>query len=177
VTGASSEFNGADWDDYLSGTDGDDRILGGAGNDTLVGWGGSDTLIGGAGNNLYVFDRGSGSDTIIETDRAEGDTDVLQLTGDITSSQLWFAKEGNDLDVSVIGTDDQVVIKDWYVAADNHVQKFVSANGGTTVELLDSQVDALVSAMASFAPPSAGQTSLPSDYQSSLNPVIAANWH
>lgn len=171
------EFNGTDWGDYMSGTDGDDRVLGGAGNDTLVGWGGNDTLIGGAGDNLYVFDRGSGSDTIIETDRAEGDTDTLQLTGDITSSQLWFTKEGNDLDVSVIGTDDKVVIKDWYAAIDNHVQKFVSTSDSGTVELLDSQVDALVSAMAAFAPPAAGQTTLPSDYQNSLSPVIAANWH
>jgi hypothetical protein len=30
--------------------------------------------------------------------------------------------------------------------------------------------------MAAFAPPAAGQTSLPSDYQSALAPVIAANW-
>ena len=42
--------------------------------------------------------------------------------------------------------------------------------------LLDSQVDALVSAMASFAPPPAGQITLPADYQAALNPVIAANW-
>jgi hypothetical protein len=42
--------------------------------------------------------------------------------------------------------------------------------------LLNSQVDALVSAMAAFSPPSAGQTSLPANYQSALNTVLAANW-
>ena len=42
--------------------------------------------------------------------------------------------------------------------------------------LLNSQVDALVSAMSAFAPPPAGQTTLPSNYQKVLEPVIAANW-
>jgi hypothetical protein len=30
--------------------------------------------------------------------------------------------------------------------------------------------------MAAFAPPSAGQTTLPPAYQEALAPVIAANW-
>jgi hypothetical protein len=42
--------------------------------------------------------------------------------------------------------------------------------------LLNSQVNALVSAMASFSPLLAGQTTLPADYQAVLNPVIAAAW-
>jgi hypothetical protein len=42
--------------------------------------------------------------------------------------------------------------------------------------LLNTQVDALVSAMASFAPPAAGQTTLSADHQAVLNTVIAANW-
>jgi hypothetical protein len=31
--------------------------------------------------------------------------------------------------------------------------------------------------MASFTAPASGQTTLPQDYQTSLAPVIAANWH
>jgi hypothetical protein len=42
--------------------------------------------------------------------------------------------------------------------------------------LIDSNVENLVNAMASFAPPAAGQTTLPTDYQTSLAPVLAANW-
>jgi len=34
-----------------------------------------------------------------------------------------------------------------------------------------------VNAMAAFAAPSAGQTTLPQSYQDQLNPVLAANWH
>jgi hypothetical protein len=37
-------------------------------------------------------------------------------------------------------------------------------------------VQNLVDAMAAFAPPAPGQTTLPPEYASQLNPVIAANW-
>jgi len=34
----------------------------------------------------------------------------------------------------------------------------------------------LTDSRASFAPPAAGQTTLPPDYQTALAPVIAASW-
>jgi hypothetical protein len=37
-------------------------------------------------------------------------------------------------------------------------------------------VNQLVQAMAAFAPSAMGETTLPANYQSSLNSVIAANW-
>jgi len=37
-------------------------------------------------------------------------------------------------------------------------------------------VDALVQAMAAFAPPGAGQTTLPDAYRTALEPVLAASW-
>jgi len=33
-----------------------------------------------------------------------------------------------------------------------------------------------VNAMAAFAPPPPGQETLPANYSTALNPVIAANW-
>jgi hypothetical protein len=42
--------------------------------------------------------------------------------------------------------------------------------------LLGSQVENLVQAMAAFAPPAVGQTTLPQNYRDQLAPVIAANW-
>ena len=53
------------------------------------------------------------------------------------------------------------------------VEQFRTIDGKV---LLDTQVDQLVNAMAAFAPPAAGQTTLPAAYQAVLNPVIAANW-
>jgi hypothetical protein len=38
-------------------------------------------------------------------------------------------------------------------------------------------VQNLVDAMAGFVMPSPGQTTLPASLQTSLNPIIAANWH
>lgn len=48
---------------------------------------------------------------------------------------------------------------------------FHSAEGG-----VNGQLENLVSAMNSFAPPSSGQTTLPQDHQDALAGVIAANW-
>jgi hypothetical protein len=53
------------------------------------------------------------------------------------------------------------------------VEQFKTSDGKT---LLDSQVQNLVQAMASFAPPAVGQTSLTPVQQTALAPVIAANW-
>ena len=86
---------------------------------------------------------------------------------------MWFRQVSNNLEVSVIGTADKFTINSWYAGAANHVEQFKTSNGKT---LLDSQVQNLVSAMAAFAPPAAGQTTLPSNYQTALAPVIAANW-
>jgi hypothetical protein len=77
------------------------------------------------------------------------------------------------LEVSVVGTSDKLTVKNWYGGAAYHVERFKTADGKT---LLHTQVDALVSAMAAFSPPVAGQTTLPSGYQTALNPVLAANW-
>lgn len=83
---------------------------------------------------------------------------MLTLT-DIDQTQLWFRHLGNDLQIDVLGTADQIVVKDWYVGgvsgADNHIERIRTADGRT---LYDSDVDKLVHAMAAFAPPQAGQT-------------------
>ena len=44
------------------------------------------------------------------------------------------------------------------------------------IMMLDSQVQNLVNAMAAFAPPAAGQSTLPAAYATALTPVLAANW-
>ena len=75
--------------------------------------------------------------------------------------------------MSIIGSTDKSTISNWYSGSANHVEQFMTSDGKL---LLDKQVDLLVQAMAAFAPPKAGQTSLPPDYQTALNPVIAANW-
>jgi len=53
--------------DTLIGLGGEDHLEGGGGNDVLTGGAGNDTLIGGSGDDTYVFEAGSGVDTIIDT--------------------------------------------------------------------------------------------------------------
>ena len=181
-------IDGGDGNDTITDTAGANTIKGGLGNDTITGRG---TIEGGKGDDVisygdwwsgdtYVFNVGDGKDTIYDYGASNalgysgtGLDDTIKFGAGINSSQLWFRKIGNDLDVTRIGSTEGVVIKDWYSSGFQHVEQFKAADGKT---LLDGQVDALVSAMAAFAPPAAGQTTLPANYQTALNPVIAANW-
>ncbi|MET3440687.1 Ca2+-binding RTX toxin-like protein [Variovorax paradoxus] len=166
--------------DVLNGDGGDDVLYGEDGVDTLVGGSGNDTLSGGNGGDVYVFGRGDGQDLLREEDWTPGNTDVLSFGAGVSVDQLWFQSVGNFLEVSIIGTNDKVSIQNWNLQYSgstpypHRIEQFKTSDGKT---LLDSQVQNLVNAMASFSPPAAGQTTLPANYQSSLNSVIAANWH
>lgn len=157
----------------LIGNSAANTLLGLGGNDILIGGKGNDRMLGGTGNDLYLFGRGDGADTLIDCDLTSGNTDTLRFGADISAEQLWFSRTGNDLSVSVVGSQDTVSISNWYLGTAYHVERIEDGNGQV---VLDSQVQNLVNAMAAFAPPAAGQTSLPTDYQASLAPVIAANW-
>ena len=139
----------------------------------LAGGAGNDILVGGLGGDTYLMGRGQGADRIQENDATVGNTDVLQFGTDVAADQLWFRQQGNDLEVSIIGTADKAVVENWYLGSSYHLEQFKTSDGKT---LLDSKVQDLVSAMASFTPPAVGQTTLPSNYQTSLLPVIAADW-
>lgn len=166
-------LEGGAGNDILQGQDGDDKLLGQAGDDTLYGGSGVDTLTGGLGNDTYQFGRSSGKDTIVETDSTSGNKDTLSFGSDIAADQLWFVKSGNNLEVSVIGTSDKVVVQNWYLGTAYHVEEMKSGSGKT---LLDTQVQNLVSAMAGLTTPAGGQTTLPPEYQAQLNAIITSNW-
>jgi Ca2+-binding RTX toxin-like protein len=164
VTGtAAYNFKGNAKANKLTGNDGANVINGAAGNDTLTG---------GKGGDTYFMEAGTGQDTIVENDSTGGVNDLLQWGSSIRHDQLWLVKSGNNLEVSVIGTTDKAIIKDWYLGTAQHVEQ-IWANGKV---LTDTKAQALVDAMAAFSPPSAGQTTLSASYQAALNPVIAANW-
>ena len=160
-------------DNVITGNSGINTLTGGAGNDTLNGGAGADALVGGTGNDTYMLGRGFGIDTITENDTTVGNIDIARFDTGIATDQLWFVKTGNNLEVSIIGTTDKFVMSNWYLGNQYHTEQFKTSDGKT---LLDSQVQNLVSAMAGFAPPAAGQTTLSVAYATTLNPVIAANW-
>jgi Ca2+-binding RTX toxin-like protein len=166
-------LNGDNGNDILDGGTGNDTLSGGAGDDVLDGGLGNDVLSGNAGNDIYRFGRGSGQDNISDYDTTAGNADQLLFGADVAADQLWFRRVGSSLEVSVIGSSDKVTIGNWYSGSAYRVEQFKTADGET---LLDSQVENLVSAMAAFSPPGAGQTTLPQSYQDQLGAVIAANW-
>lgn len=175
--GVNSIQSGDGSDDITLGW-GADTIDAGAGDDVIRAGGGGDTVRGGAGNDIilatqwsndtYVFGRHDGQDIISD----DGGSDSL-LFEEVNSDQLWFERVGSDLQINVLGQQDCVTVQGWYSKPFGTLEQIKTADGKV---LLDSQVDALVDAMAAFAPPAAGQTSLPSSYQASLDPVIAASW-
>ncbi|MCB1659489.1 MAG: cadherin-like domain-containing protein, partial [Pseudomonadales bacterium] len=90
----------------------------------------------------------------------------------IPANQVWLRQEGNNLEVSQIGTDNKMLIADWF----NGNAKTNFSIDGASGSLMANEVQALVDAMAVFTPPTAGQTGLPQNYQDALGTLIAASW-
>ena len=166
------KLTGTSGKDTLTGQAKADTLSGLAGNDTLIGNQGNDTLIGGSGADTYRFKRGDGQDTIIENDINILSKDVLAF-GDVASNQLWFSQSGQNLVVSVIGTQDKVTVQDWFKGSAYKVEAFTSSDGKS---LSSSKVNSLVSAMAKFSAPAEGTTTLPTATAKALQPVLASSW-
>lgn len=148
-------------------------LTGNAANNVLDGGFGNDTLIGGQGGDIYVSGHDYGSDAVREDDAAPGSAEVVRFLDSVGAEQIWLRHVEDDLEVSVVGTEDVLTIENWYLGGQHRVEQFMTADGRL---LLDSRVETLVQAMAAFAPPMAGQISLPPSYSDALAPAIAANW-
>ena len=166
------------WEEDINGSGNalDNQVSGNRGNNVLSGGAGNDILVGGAGDDTYVFNRGDGQDTIIENDATPGNTDTL-LLNHIDQTNLWFSQLGNDLRMNVMGTADQITVKDWFVTGTpgscgpscissasgssnpaSHAHTIERIQTADALTLDYGEVNALVQAMASFDPPAAGQT-------------------
>ncbi len=84
------EGNGGD--DVLIGGIGNDILRGGEGNDILIGGPGQDVIIGGAGRDTYVYNRGDGTDIIIDSVAGGNDPEasILVLGEGIRPDDLKF---------------------------------------------------------------------------------------
>ncbi|PTQ90080.1 beta strand repeat-containing protein [Agitococcus lubricus] len=158
----------------LTGNDGNNSLNASSGNDTLSGGLGADTLIGGTGNDTYLLNRTTDADIIDNTDTGNSTaTDIVLLSADVAADQVWLRQVGNHLEVSIIGTTNSMTIQDWYTNTAKRIDSLQLADGKT---LLASEVQTLVDAMAAFAPPAMGQTTLPQNYQEALASTIASSW-
>ncbi|MCU7918440.1 MAG: hypothetical protein KZQ95_08800 [Candidatus Thiodiazotropha sp. (ex Epidulcina cf. delphinae)] len=127
--GGNDVIQGDAGDDYLAGEAGDDTLVGGIGADTLVGGAGDDQLAGGGGDDAYLYAAGSGRDVI---DNAGGGFDGLFFT-DVARERLSFAREGDDLLVSVDDDPAQSVrVAGHFLGGDAELD-YVQPNGGAYI--------------------------------------------
>jgi serralysin len=156
-----------------TGTASNNVIVGNGAANILAGGSGNDVLTGGQGADTYVVALGGGSDLIsnADTDLA---ADKLLFGAGIAEDQLWFARSGNDLVVSVLAATDRATLQGWYASTNNQLDHFELSDGAT---LAATQVQQLVDAMSAFSTPPSSMSSLTLAQQQSVESVIAANWH
>ncbi len=125
-------------DDVLHGNDGNDILFGGAGNDQLYGDAGADTLDGGEGNDylqggagddVYLFGRGSGSDSIYESDATAGNIDTIKVLSGVNPDEVVLKKFGNNLELYIDGAGDKLSISNWFLDDKYKVEKIEFSDG------------------------------------------------
>jgi Ca2+-binding RTX toxin-like protein len=170
--GFSAVLSAREDEHFILGSAEADLIDAGMGNDILRGGGGNDYLMGGDGSDTYMFGIGDGQDVINNlSNNPDDDTDVLSIEG-VAREDLWLSRQGNDLVIDVVGSEDRVTVQDWYTMPS---QQLDSIQAGAW-SLQASQVDNLVNAMAAFGAPAGGEIVLTQTQRDHLNGVIAASW-
>ena len=135
----------------LTGNAGANVLSGAAGSDTLDGGAGNDSLVGGTGADQYLFGRGYGVDTIQENDSTAGVVDSVLFGPGVLGTDLSFAHVGNNLEVSIAGTNDKIVVQSWYLGSQYHVEQFRLADGTIVTDTQVASMAAGVSSKASLA--------------------------
>ena len=162
----------------VTGTTGNDTLTGTSGADLIDGKGGTDTVTGGGGYDTYLFNANYGM-LFINNASSGGTAPAGQLTfgSGLNETNLWFAQNGSDLDLDILGTSNQVAIKGWYGA--NPSAALAEIVGGDGMKI-DTQLNQLVTAMSAFQSNNPGfnpvtARQMPSD--ASLQTALAAAWH
>ena len=140
-------------EDYLSGGADDDELYGYGGSDILVGGTGNDKLVGGAGQDIYIFNKGDGSDIVIDN---KAEKNIIRfgegvLSGDITlrlGSLMLDLGNGDAIHIENFNRDDVYNS----VAIDSF--EFADGSALSTTELLARGFDLDGTILARFSHPS-----------------------
>lgn len=171
----NDKLYGAAGNDILYGGTGNDNLDGSDGNDTLDGGAGNEYLTGGKGDDTYVFGLGYGHDTVYDTGNSfynQYDDNTLVIK-DVDYDSLWFTKEGDNLNISILGTQDVVTIQHWFYSVDKYQIQNIQTGGHT---LNNTMVEQLVQAMSGFNPP-AGSIANDENLSAALNETLNHTWH
>ena len=126
-----------------------------------------------AGNDTYLLNAAWATDTILDNDSTANNVDIARFGSGISRDQLWFKKNGTNLEVSRIGTTDKLIISNWYTSTAYHVEQF-KTNDNFTLD--HNKVAQLVQAMSAMTAPPSGQTTLTTAQHQQLDAVIASSW-
>ena len=140
----------AGWARTHSGRAGFDRLFGGGG--FILGGDDADLLQSGAGNDTFSVAGGDGND-LVHASVSDG-SDTAAFASGIARDRLWFAHDGNDLVISVIGQGQ--ASGDRYAASAAGIEQLCG--------------------LGVFTPPAAGQTTLSPELAANLSTALAANW-
>lgn len=158
---------GTSGNDIISGTEENDTLNGGNGNDILDGGAGNDILDGGAGDDTYIFGRGYDQDTISD---AQGENTLHITQADYDN--LWFEREGNNLKVSILETEDSMTVNSWYSNKDARL--FQIQTDTKTIGTAD--IELLVQAMSSFSQPNTGAISQDASLSGGFKETVTRLW-
>lgn len=100
----------------------------------------------------------------------------LSLFSSINPLDLVISRQANDLRLSIHGSTDSVTIQNWYTSLTTNQLETIQTGDGQ--QLVNTQVDQLIQAMATFSQ----QTGLTWDAAIDQRPqevqaVLAASWH
>jgi hypothetical protein len=130
-----------------------------------------------ASSSPDVYILSSTDSATITPDYSSGTTNEFDFTGNVTDQNLWFLQSGNNLQIDVIGTNNQTTIDGWFNSGNQAGEIFTA--GGLK---LDSQISQLVQAMAmysgsnpGFDPTASTVHQIPND--TALQNTVAAAWH
>lgn len=117
---ASINGGGNTLNNDLRGNDAPNVLDGGSGNDALLGFGGSDT---------YLFGRGSGHDTVFDSE-ATGEVDTIQFDSTVTAEDVEVYRNGFNLELAISGTPDELTLLSFF-GSPEYDQKQVRFSDGT----------------------------------------------
>ena len=109
------------------------------------------TRNGGKGRDTYDFEIGDGAVTAVNAGGDGAAQDTVKFGSRIAFDRLWFERSGDDLKVSILGTDDSVTVKEWYDGMTT--QRVGFEFSGNSQHLAQTDVQKLVNAMAAMTQP------------------------
>ena len=135
------------------------------GMETSAGPGWNDTFFGNAGIDTIVFARGDGQDLYIGSAATDQrGQDVIRFEG-IDEGDLWFARSGSNLVVSILETADSITMQNWF--SGSSLGAYTAGFEADGRFLSYEKVAALLDAMDDFVPAAVDPEAMPA-------PVLAA---